>query len=48
MLQLALTLLLTQALILLLIRPLLLWYLKINRAVKTLESIDASLKCLPG
>lgn len=47
MLQLALTLLLTQAVILLLLRPLILWYLKLNRLVKAAESIDASLKCLP-
>lgn len=48
MLQLALTLLLTQAVILLLLRPLILWYLKLNQAVKLLASIDASLKCLPA
>ena len=48
MLELALTLLLTQVLVLLLIRPLICWYLKINRMVKALESIDASLKCLPA
>jgi hypothetical protein len=48
MLQLAVTLLLTQLLVLVLIRPLVLWYFKINRIAKSLESIDASLKCLPA
>jgi hypothetical protein len=48
MLELALTLLLTQGLLLLLIRPLILWYFRVNRMVRALESIDASLKCLPA
>lgn len=48
MLQLALTLILTQALILLLLRPVICWYLKLNRMAKSLESIDRSLKCLPA
>lgn len=34
--------------ILLLLRPLVLWYFKINRRTKALESIDQSLKCLPA
>jgi hypothetical protein len=46
--QLALQILAVQVLILLALRPLILWYLKINPAVKLLESIDASLKCLPA
>jgi hypothetical protein len=48
MLQLALSLLAAQAILLLLLRPLILWYFKINRAVKALESIDQSLKYLPA
>lgn len=48
MLQLTLVLLLTQGAILLLLRPLILWYLRIGRMVKALESIDQSLKCLPA
>lgn len=48
MLQLALTLLLTQAAILLLLRPLILWYFRLSRMTRALESIDASLKCLPA
>jgi hypothetical protein len=48
MLELALTLLLTQGLILLLLRPLILWYFRIPRMLRALESIDASLKCLPA
>jgi hypothetical protein len=48
MLQLVGTVLLTQLLILVLIRPLILWYFKINRIANSLASIDASLKCLPA
>jgi hypothetical protein len=48
MLQIVLILLGTQGLMLLLLRPLILWYFKINRAVKALESIDQSLQYLPA
>jgi len=48
MIQLALQMLLVQVTILLLLRPLLLWYLKMNQALKLLSSIDSSLKCLPA
>jgi len=48
MLQLTLILLVTQGAILLLLRPVILWYLRFNRMVKALESIDQSLKCLPA
>ena len=48
MLQLALQLIGLQILLLLLLRPLLLWYLKINQALSLLRSIDSSLKCLPA
>lgn len=48
MLQLALKLIGLQILFLLMMRPLLLWYLKINQALSLLRSIDSSLKCLPA
>jgi len=48
MLQLALQLIGLQILFLLVMRPLLLWYLKINQALEALRSIDSSLKCLPA
>lgn len=48
MLQLAMTMLATQAIILLLLRPVILWYLRINHLRAILLSIDASLKCLPA
>jgi hypothetical protein len=48
MLQLALQMIALQAVILLLIRPILLWYFKVNQALRILRSIDASLKCLPA
>lgn len=48
MLNLAIGILAGQITLLLVMRPILLWYLKINRAVKALESIDQSLKCLPA
>ena len=47
MLTLALEILAIQLLLLLLLRPLLLWYLKVSRIVKALESIDESLSYLP-
>ena len=48
MLNLAISLIAGEVLILLLLRPLLLWYLKIPQALKLLASIDQSLKCLPA
>jgi hypothetical protein len=48
MLQLVLSILLAQMLILLAIRPLILWYFQLGRMAKTLESIDLSLKQLPA
>jgi len=48
MMQLAITLLTVELLLLLALRPLLLWYLKINQGLGLLRSIDASLKCLPA
>ena len=48
MLQLALQLMLLQVIVLLLLRPILLWYLKVNQGLKLLRSIDQSLKCLPA
>lgn len=48
MLQLALQLIALQILFLLAMRPLLLWYLKVNQALNLLRSIDSSLKCLPA
>ena len=48
MMQLAITLLAAELLLLLALRPLLLWYLKINQELSLLRSIDASLKCLPA
>jgi len=48
MLQLALQLIGLQILFLLVMRPLLLWYLKVNQALSLLRSIDSSLKCLPA
>lgn len=48
MLQLALTMLLVELVFLMLLRPMLLWYLKVNQALKLLASIDRSLKCLPA
>ena len=48
MLNLVLTMLALEVLSLLLLRPLLMWYLKINRALRLLQSIDQSLKVLPA
>ena len=47
MLTLALEILAVQILLLLLLRPLLLWYLGQSRIAKALESIDESLSYLP-
>jgi len=48
MLKFAIQLILSEILLLLLLRPLLLWYLKVNQALNLLRSIDSSLKCLPA
>lgn len=48
MLTLALEILAIQLLLLLLLRPLLLWYLGLSRIAKALESIDESLSYLPA
>ena len=48
MLQIAMTLAVTQVILLLLLRPILLWYLKVNQAIRLLQSIDSSLKLLPA
>jgi hypothetical protein len=48
MIQLALQMVLLQVIVLLLLRPILLWYFKVNQALKLLRSIDSSLKCLPA
>lgn len=48
MLRLAIGILTLQTLLLLTLRPLILWYLGISRATKLLRSIDESLKCLPA
>ena len=37
-----------EILFLLLLRPILLWYLKVNQAIRLLQSIDRSLKLLPA
>jgi len=39
---------LAQLVVLLLLRPVVLWYFRLNRIAKTLESIDESLKQLPA
>ena len=46
--QIILTVIGLQLLVLCLIRPLVWWYFGISRAVRALESIDASLKLLPA
>lgn len=48
MLQLALAIIALQMLVLLLLRPLILWYLGLSRMTKILASIDESLSYLPG
>jgi len=48
MLQLALEILVIQLLILLALRPLVLWYFQLSRRTKALESIDESLSYLPA
>jgi hypothetical protein len=48
MLRLAITMLGGQIILLLALRPLILRYLGIHRAIKNLESIDLSLRCLPA
>ena len=48
MLNLAISLIAAEVLILLLLRPILLWYFKVNQHLALLRSIDQSLKCLPA
>lgn len=48
MLQLAMSLVCLQVIVLLLIRPLILWYFRVTEVTRLLASIDASLKCLPA
>ncbi len=40
--------LLAEVTIMLVLRPIVWWYFGIGRAIAALESIDASLKCLPA
>ena len=46
--QFVLELFLAQLVVLLLLRPLILWYFKLSRITKTLDSIDLSLSLLPA
>lgn len=46
--RLLITLVATEVVILLILRPLVWWYFGITRAMRALESIDSSLKCLPA
>ena len=46
--QLVIYLIAGEILILLVLRPILLWYLKVNQALRLLQSIDRSLKLLPA
>lgn len=48
MLQLALTLIGTQLVLLAILRPVILWYFQLSRRTRALESIDQSLKQLPA
>jgi hypothetical protein len=48
MMQLAAQLIAAEVVILILLRPLILWYFGLSSMRKTLESIDRSLKCLPA
>jgi hypothetical protein len=48
MVQLALSLFAMQLIVLFLIRPIVLWYFRLSRITRALESIDRSLKCLPA
>ena len=48
MVELALVVLAGQIVLLLLLRPLVLWYFKLSRIAKTLDSIDLSLSLLPA
>jgi hypothetical protein len=48
MLQPVLEIIAAQIVLLLIFRPLILWYFRLNRITKTLESIDLSLKQLPA
>lgn len=46
--QLVIYLLAGEIVILLLLRPVILWYFRVSQAVKLLQSIDRSLKLLPA
>jgi hypothetical protein len=48
MLHFALELIALKILLLLILRPVIWWYFGIRRALRALEAIDASLKCLPA
>jgi hypothetical protein len=48
MLELAVKLIAAELVLLLILRPVLWWYFGISRAIRALESIDSSLKCLPA
>ena len=46
--QLVIYLIAGEIVILLLLRPILLWYFKVTKVISLLSSIDASMKCLPA
>jgi hypothetical protein len=48
MMQLVMTMLAVQGVVLLILRPIVWWYFGIGRAIRALESVDSSLKCLPA
>jgi hypothetical protein len=48
MLKLLLFMVIVQVALSLIVRPLIWWYFGINRAIRRLEDIDASLRCLPA
>lgn len=48
MMQLATYLVVAEIVLLLLLRPVILWYFRVTQAIRLLQSIDKSLKCLPA
>jgi len=46
--QLVIYLIAGEILLLLLLRPVILWYFRVTQAIRLLQSIDKSLKCLPA
>ena len=48
MLELAVKLIAAELVLLLILRPVIWWYFGLSRAIRALESIDSSLKCLPA